>query len=61
MLLAAIGHDLDHPGLPNSYLSKVEHLDPLTYYDLQKSEQANKVAYLENHHTKVLLNLLQHF
>lgn len=38
MLLAAIGHDLDHSGLPNSYMAKVEHLDPKVYGDARESK-----------------------
>lgn len=38
MLLAAIGHDLDHWGLPNSYMAKVEHLDPKVYGDARESK-----------------------
>lgn len=50
MLIACIGHDLDHPGVSNDCLMKADH---------QLSVLANKQSILENYHTYKLLNILE--
>ena len=48
LILAAIGHDLNHPGLSNSYLSKSKHMI---------SKTVNGQSILENFHCFTLFNL----
>ena len=50
VIIAAIGHDYDHPGYSNTYL--VQTTDPL-------SLRYNDISVLENHHASALLTLLQ--
>ena len=61
MLLAALGHDLDHPGLPNAYYSKVWHLDPQIYSSKLISEEICKISVLERHHNKTLITMIEEF
>ena len=49
MILACIGHDLDHPGLGNSYFTKAKEY---------KSSSVNGSSVLENYHLYLLLNLI---
>ena len=58
ILIAAIGHDLDHPGLANAYMAKVEQSNPQIYANKKASEDANNRSFLENHHIKVLMGLI---
>ena len=50
LLFSAIGHDLCHPGLNNSFLIATKHEVALKY---------NGVSVLENHHAAVLLEILK--
>ena len=49
MILSCIGHDLDHPGLGNSYFSKAREQRALT---------VNNTSVLENYHLYVLMQLI---
>ena len=57
MLLAALGHDLDHPGLANAYYSKVWHLDSGIYKTRNISEEMCRIPVLEWHHNTKLMKL----
>lgn len=50
LLLAALGHDICHPGLDNSYLIRTKHDLALQY---------NDQSVLENHHASVTLMLIR--
>ena len=49
MIIACIGHDLDHPGLGNTYYQKSSEY---------RAQTVNNASILENYHTYVLLGLL---
>lgn len=49
MILAALGHDLDHPGVNNAYLNKTKDVRSLIY---------NEKSPLENHHCSLLWQIL---
>ena len=48
-LLAALGHDIDHPGANNMYFQKTNHL---------MAQTSNDVSILENYHSYMLFKLL---
>ena len=50
LLLAALGHDICHPGIDNSYLIRTKHDLALQY---------NDESVLENHHASVTLMLIR--
>lgn len=50
LLIAAIGHDIGHPGVNNGFLSEVGHELALQYNDLSP---------LENHHVSKLYSIIQ--
>ena len=50
MLLACIGHDLNHPGLGNTYFVKADH---------RLSATVNGKSVLENYHCYSLLRLME--
>ena len=50
LLIAALGHDADHPGLTNAYIVETE--DPIAL-------RYNDVSVLENHHATQTCNLLR--
>lgn len=50
LLLAALGHDVCHPGINNAYLIGTKHSLALEY---------NNLSVLENHHASVTLELLK--
>lgn len=50
MLVACIGHDLDHPGVSNDFLMKESH---------QLSILSNKQSILENYHYYLLVKILK--
>lgn len=50
IIIACIGHDLDHPGLGNSYFTKSRDARALT---------GNNSSVLENYHCYYLMNLLE--
>lgn len=49
-MVAALGHDIDHPGVNNAFLRKTHNPLALRYNDR---------SVLENHHTAVLFSLLR--
>ena len=49
LMVAAIGHDIDHPGLNNAFLRKTQAPLAIRYNDR---------SVLENHHASVLFSLL---
>ena len=49
LLLAGLGHDLDHPGMNNHYLNAVKDNRSLVYNDRSP---------LENHHTSLLFQIM---
>ena len=50
MIIACIGHDLDHPGLGNTYFSKCKEY---------RAQSVNNMSVLENYHLYVLMNLIE--
>ena len=50
MILACIGHDLDHPGLGNSYFQKAKDNRALT---------VNNSSILENYHLYILMGIIE--
>lgn len=50
MILACIGHDLDHPGLGNSYFQKAKDNRALT---------VNNSSILENYHLYILMGVIE--
>lgn len=49
MLIAAIGHDLDHRGVNNVYYVKIDSI---------LSQTVNEIAVLENYHSYMLFRIL---
>lgn len=49
MIIACIGHDLDHPGLGNTYFSKSKEY---------RAQSVNDKSVLENYHLYVLMSLI---
>mmetsp|Transcript_2654 Transcript_2654/g.5959 ORF Transcript_2654/g.5959 Transcript_2654/m.5959 type:complete len:402 (+) Transcript_2654:52-1257(+) len=50
LLVAAVGHDIDHPGVTNAFLVNSRHCLAKRY---------NDTSVLENHHTATLLKILE--
>ncbi|OMJ77828.1 hypothetical protein SteCoe_22495 [Stentor coeruleus] len=50
LLLAAIGHDICHPGMNNSFLIATKHELSIKY---------NNISVLENHHASVILEMIK--
>lgn len=50
LLLSAIGHDLNHPGVSNFYLVNSRHNLAIRY---------NDISVLENYHAATLIQLLE--
>ena len=49
MILAFIGHDLDHPGLGNTYFMKAKEV---------RATSVNNTSILENYHNYMLMQLI---
>jgi len=50
LLISAIGHDLNHPGVTNAYLVNSKHSLALRY---------NDISVLENYHASTLFQILE--
>ena len=49
LLVAALSHDLDHPGVDNDFLIASKH---------ELAERYNELSVLENYHSSILMRIL---